>query len=350
MIYLKNLKDDLKKKTFKRVYLLYGEERYLVQHYERAFFEILPDSTNSLMNRDVFDGKDIPAEHIINAAETFPFLSDIRLVCARDTKLFTAGRKNESEAMAGYLSKIPESTILVFVETEVDKRSRLYKKTAEIGRAIEFKTPSERELLIWITNVCKKKGNIIQVENALLLLRTVSHNMTALYAEADKLNSYAGENAEITAADIKAVCSPSLETRVFDLIAAVGSGKTEDALLLYRNMLLMKEQPVMILTMIARQFRLILQCVVCAGKKMRAPQIAQALELRGGFIVDECLSQGRHFSRERLFQAIYDCADMDLRIKTGLINAETGVEILIIRYSSPEPPLAKPSLVTPEVC
>lgn len=330
---MKFLKDDLKKQNFKRVYLLFGEERYLLNYYTRAFAEKLMDPASELMNKDTFDGKEIPVDRIIDAANTLPFLCEKRLVYVRDSLLFAAGRKDDTESMVDYLPQVPDSTVLVFVETEVEKRNRLYKKVMETGRTVEFSTPTEKELTDWVVNVFKKKGQNIPINNALLLLRTVSHNMEAVYAEADKLSAYAGTRKEIMAEDIEAVCSPSLESRVFDLVAAVGNGKPEKALILYHHMLLLKEQPVMILTMIARQFRLILQCKAYADKKMPASGIAQALELRG-FIVDECLRQGKYYTTRCLLEALRDCQDTDLRIKTGLINAETGVETLIIRYAA----------------
>jgi DNA polymerase-3 subunit delta len=328
---MKELKDDLKQKKFKPVYLLYGEERFLVTHYAQALGDALLGSgaDMSLMNRDSFDGKDIPAQRVIDAANTLPFLSDTRVVYARDSQLFAAGRKNDSEAMAEYLPLLPESTVLIVVETDVDKRGRLYKQTAALGRAVDCAPPTPGELLKWAQNVFMKHGKTISRENAQYLLRTVSHQMVAARAEADKLTAHAGDRAEITAADIDAVCSPSLETRIFDLIGAVGNGQGPEALRMYRNMLLMKESPLMVLVMMARQFRLILQC-----KAARESGIPFAeLGLRS-FIVEECLRQGRHFTEESLIQALKDCLDMDVRVKSGLMNAELGVEVLIIQYSN----------------
>jgi len=86
----------------------------------------------------------------------------------------------------------------------------------------------------------------------------------------------------------------------------------------------------MVLSMMARQFRLILQCKACAEKNVR--DIAGTLGLRD-FIVRECLRQGQNFTRDRLITALSDCQDTDIRIKTGLLEGELGVELLIVRYS-----------------
>jgi DNA polymerase-3 subunit delta len=284
------------------------------------------------MNRDVFEGADIPAERIIDAANTLPFLSEGRLVIVRDSRLFTAGRKDETEAMVKYIPQIPETTLIVFVETESDKRNRLYKKVSDRGRVGECKTPAENELIPWVGNVFKKKNKTINRDNTVKLLHTVMHSMTALYSEADKLCDFIGEREEITGEDIETVCSPSLEVRVFELVAAIANGNGSSAYMMFNQMLLMKESPIMILTMVARQFRLILQCMNCVIQKKNSFAIAKELGLRN-FIVDECIRQCRRFTVEKLLQAVADCQETDIKVKTGLLDAETGVELLIARYA-----------------
>jgi len=324
---MKELKSDFKTNNFKPVYLLHGDEPYMIRHYLNEFTKL---TTDPMMNSDSFEGKDFAISTAIDAAETFPFLSDYRLVFIKDSGLCTTGRKDDSEAMAKYLPNIPEGTIVVFAETAIDKRNRLYKQVATTGRVVECSIPAESELLRWLANIFKKKGKEIDPQTARVLLDTVPKGMDSIYAEANKLEAFLGERIKITPEDIQAVCTKSLEARIFDLVGALCNGQIENALHLYHNMLIMKEQPLMMLAMMARQFRLILQCKACSEKGIR--DIAGKLNLRD-FIVRECLKQGQNFSISRLMSALADCQDTDLRIKTGLMEAELGVELLIVRYS-----------------
>jgi len=91
---------DLKEKNFRRVYLFYGEERYLVKLYEHKMRDSVADPGAELMNTDVLDGPNFSVEAVVNAAETLPFLSEKRLVIVRDSGLFAPGKKNESDRMA----------------------------------------------------------------------------------------------------------------------------------------------------------------------------------------------------------------------------------------------------------
>ena len=333
---MKELRNDFKINQFKPVYLLYGEENYLIRHYAKQFTEQLLE--DSMMNCDTFEGNEFGIDSVIDAANTLPFLSERRLVYVKDSQLLVAGRKNDSETLAKYLPSLPESTIMIFVESarpgaaSIDKRNRLYKQIAAQGRVVECKIPGEAELIRWLSNIFKKKGKEISPQTARLILETVPKGMDMIYAEADKLGDFVGERKEILPEDIKAVCTKSLESRIFDLVRHLCMGQTEKALVQYHNMLSAKEQPLMILAMIARQFRMILQCKACEEKRLAQSEIAAALNLRD-FIVSECLKQGKNFTSGRLLSALSDCQNTDVRIKTGLMEAELGVELLIVRYS-----------------
>jgi len=330
---MKDIKNDFKAKQFKPVYVLYGEEVYLQRYYANLFTErLFLSQDDSIMNRDVFEGKDCNVEAAIDAANTLPFMSEWRLVYIKDSGLLAPGRKDDSETLSKYLTEIPESTIMIFVESAVDKRNRLYKEIAKVGRAVECKMQGESDLIRWLTNIFKKKGKMIDTQTARLLLTTVPKGMDMIYSEADKLGAYVGERNVISPEDIQAVCTKSLEARIFDLVADVCNGRTEKALTQYHNMLAAKEQPLMVLAMMARQFRMILQCKACAEKRMSQQETATTLGLRD-FIVRECLQQGKKFTTKQLITALSDCQDTDIRIKTGLMEGELGVELLIVGYS-----------------
>jgi DNA polymerase-3 subunit delta len=320
----KMLKAELSRGEVRNMYLLYGEERFLVLHYAAAIEKAL-----ECTNKDVFGGA-VPVCEIIMAAETVPFsASDSkRLLLIRESKLFASGRKDESEKMADYLSEIPPDTVMVFTESEVDRRTRIFKKFAESDCAVECAPLSPPDLIKWVAHLVKEHGKTISSAAANHLLRTVGNNMANLSNETNKLIHYCGDKSEITAQDITEICTPTLESRIFDLTKAMGAGRTSDTLKMYSDMIFLKESPLMILSMIIRQIRIILLCK-CHAEKNTA-NIARELNLRD-FIVSEALSQSRRFTKEKLLAALENCLDTDVRIKTGLLDAETGVEMLLVK-------------------
>ncbi|MCL1862466.1 MAG: DNA polymerase III subunit delta [Defluviitaleaceae bacterium] len=314
----------------RNLYLLHGEERFLVNHYVAAITKMVGEE------KTIFDGN-IPVEEIIMAAETVPFFSQSsgkRLLIVRDSKLFATGRKDESEKIADYLEKIPPDTVLLFIESEIDRRTRSYKKAAELNAAMDCRPLSPSDLTKWLNRLFK--GKSINGATINHMLRTCGNNMLTLSNESTKLLHYCSDKPDITIQDVNAICTPTLESRIFDLTKAMGAGRTSDALNMYRDMLTLKESPIMILTMIIRQLRIILLCKCHAEKHAPNITIARELNIRD-FVVTEALLHGKRFTTQDLITALENCQDTDIKIKTGLLSPEIGVEILLIQLSIGSP-------------
>ena len=331
---MKELKKQWKNGEFGRCYLFFGAETFLIREYESALMKaILPDGAE-MMNHDIFEEKRAAASAIIDAAETMPFLNDKRLVTVRNSEFFQkAGRKEEGEKLKEYLSDLPESVCLLFVEEKVEKTSALYKAVVKYGQALEFKKPAEKDLSIWIRKICRDHG--VQMSEGVLglFLQTVNHDMENIERELMKLIDYKGEETEIKAEDIRAVCTISLEARVFDLVKAVAEKRPEKAVQIYRTLLSMKESPYMVLSLITRQFRFILESKLLSESGMTNDAIAAKLEIRD-FAVKEYLRQSARFSASVWKESMRDCLETDLNIKSGKAPEETAVELLIIKYAT----------------
>ena len=154
---MKKLWEEIKTGNLSRCYIFYGTEQYLKKQYENRLRQEFLNDIAGDMNISIFNGE-ADVNSIIDAAETMPFFADKRLILVKDSKLFKVGRKNDSEEIADYIEKIPQSTCLVFIEDEVDKRGKLYKVAAKAGRGVEFKTPEEKELIVWAQKQLKRSG------------------------------------------------------------------------------------------------------------------------------------------------------------------------------------------------
>ena len=330
---MKTLKKNWKNHEFGRCYLFYGAETYLIREYEAALTKaILPEGAE-MMNHDIFEEKRATAAAIMDAAETLPFLNEKRLVTVRNSEFFQkGGRKEEGEKLKAFLADLPETVCLLFIEEKAEKTNGLYKAVAKYGQAVEFKKPTEKDLGTWIKKRCKENGMEMSEGVLNLFLQTVDHDMENIDGELQKLMAYKGEEKEIKAEDICAVCTVSLEARVFDLVRAVAEKRPEKAVQIYRTLLSMKESPYMVLSLITRQFRLILETMLLSQSGMTNDAIGARLEIRD-FAVKEYLRQSKRFSAEGWKHAVRDCLQVDLDIKSGKAAEETAVELLIMKYS-----------------
>ncbi|MEG0963354.1 MAG: DNA polymerase III subunit delta, partial [Lachnospiraceae bacterium] len=130
---MKSLNEDLKTGEFKQVYLLYGEEVYLKKQYKEKLVHGMT-AENDTMNYAYYEGKNTNPKEIIDLAETMPFFADRRLIVMENTGFL----KNATPELADYLKTMPETTYMLFVEEELDKRGRLFKAIKDCGRAVEL--------------------------------------------------------------------------------------------------------------------------------------------------------------------------------------------------------------------
>lgn len=329
---MKELEKQLKQKNIFSCYLFYGTEQYLKKKYTNLLKKTLLEESAEAMNFDIFEGDKQNIDIVLDSAETLPFLSDKRFLIIKQSGLFQVGRKNDTETIAEYISRIPDTTCILFLENDVDKRGKLYKAILKYGYIAEMNGLSEKELLYWIIRECKRNKFQIETKIASYLLYVVGSDMIQLEEEIKKLGSFLPENAQATSHDIDIICTKSLETKIFDLINAMLDGKPKEAITIYHNLLLMKESPLMVLAMIIRQFRMILQCKVLLEQGKTQSQIASKMNIRD-FMVRGYLKQSKYFKVGELKQALEYCLQTDVNIKTGKLNGELALELLLLKYS-----------------
>lgn len=329
---MKNLKERIEKGIISSIYLFYGEEEYLKKVYEKKIKNLVVSPGMEMMNLNVFEGKDFEIDFLIDTCETFPFMAEKRLIIIKNSQLFRAGRKDDTEKICAYLARLPESSCILFIEEEVDKRGKLYKTVQKQGSVTEFLPLKENELVAWIKREFKNSGKEIENKDVIHMLRTVGTDMELIFGEIEKLISFADKDI-VTSVDIDNICTKSLETKIFDMLDAIGEKKANTALDIYNNLLMLKEAPIKILTMITRQFRLLFQTKSLVENGMGADFIAQRLGQRP-FVITGLVKQAKNFSKNILREALEDCLETDLSIKTGKLQPEMALELLIVKYST----------------
>lgn len=324
---MQRLNEDIKTGQLKNLYLLYGEEAYLRRQYrDRLKAAIIGDDT---MNYHYFEGKNISVGEIVDLAETMPFFADRRLIVLENTGLF----KSSGEQLAEYLTGQAESTCFLFVETEVDKRSKLFKTVQSKGTVTEFGMQDETTLKRWVMGMMKKEGKQISAAGLEYFLEKTGTDMENIRKEAEKLFCYCMDKDSIEKEDIEEICIKQLSSHIFDMVSAIADKKQKQALELYYELLALKEPPMRILFLIARQFNMLLQVKELHRKGFQSKAIGEKVGLPG-FIAGKYVTQSGRFSQEELRQAVEACVEAEEAIKTGKLNDNMSVELLIIKYSS----------------
>ncbi len=321
------LRQDIKSEEFKRVYLLFGEETFLVNSYKRQLKSaIIGDDT---MNFSLFEGKDISCQDIIGAADTMPFFAERRLVIVEDSGFF----KKEAESIVEYMSEIPDTTTIIFAETQVDKRNRLYKKVKDVGHVAEFTRQSEAELKKWIVRFLNNSGKRISNQALQMFLDMVGDDMENIVHELEKLIAYIGDKTDIYPEDVDNICTKQVVGRIFDMVGSVALGNQSEALRLYYDLLANREPAMRILRLISNQFNQLLQVKDLQLKGLDKGEIAVKLG-KSPYIVGKLLDQSRRFKMSELKKNVELCTTSEEDIKRGFITDTMAVELLIVEGSS----------------
>lgn len=324
---MKNILNDISTGNLKNAYLLYGEELYLLHQYkDRLLKAMVPE--DDTMNFSRFEGKNIEEKALIEIAETMPFFADFRTILIIDSGFF----KTASEIISDYFKEPCETTRFIFVEKEVDKRNRLYKRVKEIGRAVEF-TPQTPEVLTgWVLKKLSGENKRITPGAMNLFLEKTGTDMSNISTELEKLICYTYGNTDIRETDVEAIVTKRIGDHIFDMIAAIGSRQQNKALHLYYDLLAAKQPPLKILVLLTRQFNLMLQTKELRKKGENKAGIASKIGLPP-FIADKYIQQAAKFTQEELRNALEDSAEAEESVKTGRMADRLAVEILIVKYS-----------------
>ncbi len=324
---MQKLNEDLKSGQLKQVYLLYGEEDYLRRQYRDKLKKALTGDGDS-MNFHYFEGKDIRVGEVIDLAETLPFLAERRVIIIENSGLFKRG----GEQLAEYLKEPSETAFFVFAEKEIDKRSRLFKAVSAGGRAVEFKPQDEAVLKRWVLGILKRENKKITERDLDLFLDKTGAGMENISKELEKLVCYCMDREVITGEDIEKICTRQINNQIFDMMNAIAEKRQKEAMNLYYDLLTLKEPPMRILFLLARQFNLLLQVRELKKKGYPVRTIGETVGLPG-FVAGKYVSQAAKFSTKSLRQAVTDCVEAEEAVKTGKMNDVLSVELLLIRYS-----------------
>ncbi len=325
---MQTINEDIKNGTFRRVYLLYGDEDYLKLQYKNKLLRALVTEGDT-MNFSRFEGKEAQVPALIDLAETMPFFAEHRVILVEDSGFF----KNAAPQLAEYLPDMPETTCMIFIEKEVDKRSKTYKSLKDIGRMVEFKTPDEKMLTRWVLTVLQKNGKKLTQPTMQLFLEKAGNSMGNIDRELEKLICYVGDREIIQMDDVEEICTGQTENRIFDMIHMMAEKRQKEALELYYDLLALKEPPMRILFLLVRQFNILLQVKTMVAAGMEQNQIADRAGLRS-FTIRRNRSEAGHFSVQKLKEALRDCARAEEDVKTGRLDDRLSVELILVKYSA----------------
>lgn len=326
---MKRITQDVKTGEFSHIYLLYGEEAYLRKQYRDNLKQAMISPEDS-MNCSTFSGKDINVNEVVDLMGTMPFFADKRVIIIENSGWLKTGNDRMVEAV----KTLADTTYLIFVEAELDKRNKLYKALLANGYAAACEIQDENTLKKWVMGLLKKENKMITQDALNLLLDKTGTDMENIKREVEKLVCYKYEEEGITAADVEVLCVERIQNKIFDMVEAVADKRQKQALDMYYDLLALKEAPLKILALIARQFHLLLQVREMKLKGADDASIASKAGINPYFLKKKYIPQSQRFQIKQLKQAVEACVQADEDVKSGRLADILSVELIIISLSN----------------
>lgn len=313
-----------------RLYLLYGEEDYLVKTLLNKIREAcLPDGDNGFSSKR-FNGPDLDFKEFEEAVSMFPFLSERTFIEVHDADI---NKLEDPDRYIRVLENIPDYCTVVFVQNaayQPDGRTKFVKQCNASGYVVHFVRQEEASLFSWIERRFAANGKRISSDAQRQLVLVSGVLMNRLIPEIDKISAYAAGEL-VTTSDVDAVADKIPETSAFDMLDYISQKKYESALNVLAEALKNKENNVyVILAALSYQLRRLygVQLALEAGKRS---ELKTVLNTRYDFVVDKLVIAAKKFTREQIVNALHDCVIAEHKLKSGAATDENEVikEVMI---------------------
>lgn len=340
MVSIEELERQLNSGKLSSIYLLYGEEKYLIENDIKKIKKIFGDLIKGI-NYILLDENNI--DEIISDIETPAFGYSKKLIIVKDTGLFKKDGKKKNvkavsirEKLNEYIKNnidiINEMAVVIFTEDDVDK-NELFKTIDKIGCTCKFDYQKPIELQKRINAICQAYK--VNIDNFTLqyFIESCGTSMQDLINEIRKLIEYVGVNETIKKEDIDKLSIKQIDSVIFDLTDNLGKKNIKNAMEVLQNLLYLKEPIQKILVTLYNHFKK-LYLVKMALKYNK--DVTQVLNLKPNqtFLVSKYKNQASYFNEKDLRIILKELADLDYKYKIGLIDINIGLETILCTYCS----------------
>ena len=337
---IQELEKELKEGKLNSIYLLYGEERFLlesdVKKIKKLFGEII-------LGINYIQIDETNADELISDLETPAFGYEKKLLIVKNSGLFKKEGKRKNvklselkEKVSDYfktnLEDIKTYNIVLFIEEEIEKNS-LYKLVDKEGIVCEFekqKLPSLVKRLKSIFNAYK-----VNIDDTTIkyLIEECGTGMQELINESRKLIEYAGENGTVKKEAIDLLCIKQIEAVIFTLTDSLGKKDITTSLETLHNLIYNKEPIQKIIITLYNHFKKLYLTKIALENNMN---IAEALNLKPNqmFLTNKYKAQASYFNKQELKQILDELILLDQNSKIGLIDINIGLESILSKYCS----------------
>lgn len=338
----------------KNVILICGDEEYLRNQKKEELLKALDAEGSPNFNR--FEGEELDLDEIAVLAMTAPFFEPLRKILIIDSGLFKKEAdkkdkkekidKTENQRMAEELiAGLPEQTVIIFYEKNADAASPLYKMIKKIGNVYRFdseasvkglgKSKTRSDIRNWIRDSLAKENRTIDGSAANYLVQLAGYDMRNLSTEMEKLicyTLYEKPGYRITRKEIDAICSQTVQDRIFAMMGHILKREAAEALKILEELFSIKMPPMRIIRMFGSQCYQALNVKECMANGMSDAEVMRAMgfETKEDWRLRNIKEQIRTSSYSDLRKKLELTAELEYKVKIGDLSDKLAAELLVI--------------------
>jgi DNA polymerase III subunit delta len=320
-------------------------------------------------------------DEVVNACESLPFISDRKLVHIKNPYFIkkaakvedegeaatstidthadadenpdntavgigTGNKKNSStkdgliDYLSNYMNEIPSDTILVLSsDEEVNANNKIINRIKTNGYIFEFKQLKGNDLNNYVKECFKANGKKINASEIIYFVSATLNNFDMMEKEIEKLCAYTDADEDtITKAHIDEVVHKGIENNIFKMVDNIALKNVDAAISILNALLFQKEEPLKILAMIIRQYRIMYLMLIMQEQRKSLDEIKTNLKAKKinlmDFMINNYLKQISKFNANSLKKSLNLCYEADTSIKNSKLPSELIMEMLVVKLCS----------------
>ena len=331
-----DFKKEISQADFKRIYLIYGEEKYLVKHYTNSLVnKVTNKKTNTIDYIKLGSNTDL--QEIYNSCEQIPLFSEYKCVLINDYD-FESLSESDFKELDNYFRDISPSTVLIFsmptliIDPKKNGKFKRASATAEkVGISVEFQkktdTALEKQLISW----SEKTGCPLTPSNASKIISMCGTDMTLLRNELHKLTAYAN-GSEITEDMIQLLVVKNTETRIFALSDCIMTGNFKGAYSQLAQLFEQNEKPEIILSTLGSVYIDMYRMRVANESGKTISDVSADFKYgKRDFVLKKANSNSKKYSTSALRKALDIIMQTDIKLKSTRNEPKILLETLITK-------------------
>jgi DNA polymerase III subunit delta len=311
----------LQSKNYSPIYFLVGKEKFFHDQIINLLSnDLFTDPSSRSLNRIVLHGTENSLPQIVNAAVSYPMLSNYKLIIVKE---FTKIKTSEAESFERYLDNPQTATILVLSADDPGK-TKLFNKVKSVATVVDCKPILEYKVSAWIKQRSDEKKLNLVAPAALMLAEYTGNSLLGIDHELDKIKDFKADNSEITTDDIISITGMSKEYNVFTFQKALSEKDIKRSFLIAKNLMDSGENINLIISIVFSFFKkaLIMSRLKTSNKKVT--EISSLMKLND-FQMRDIQNTLNKFSQPNIEKILKLLNSVDKTVKT---SAQTDWSVL----------------------